>query len=305
MKQLLFRFTIIIISVALLPLGPIIKTVFSNSNTDTFTMLDASTQKTLTVTAKEYLIGALFAEIDMNYNIEVLKAQAVVAYTNAIFEKEKSNKDYDFEIDISREILYIDKESAKRKYEKNYEELLAKAEKAVNSVYGKIAVYNKSAVLLPYFISSNGVTEDSYIVWGQEADYLKPVKSAGDLLNPNAKTSYKFDITDVRNIIKEEYKIDLPDDVINCFVVNNRTESGTVTCCTVGSLTMTGQDFRALFGLCSANFDIACDGETLTVICYGNGHYVGMSQYGADFMARQGSNYVDILKHYYTGIEII
>lgn len=305
MKQLIFRFTIIILAISFLPLGSVFRATIPKQSNDSFVVLDISSQKTIFLSAKEYLIGALFAQIDMNYSIETLKAQTVVAYTNAKLEKNKSDKEYDFEIDISREIRYIDKETAKIKYGDSYEKFLTKAREAVDSVYGKTAVYNQSLVLLPYFLSSNGITEDAYVVWGQETEYLKPVKSAGDLLNPTAKTTYKIPVEKVRKIIKEKYKIDLPEDILNCFVINSRTDSGTVDSCTIGSITMTGQDLRSLLGLCSANFDIACDGETLTVICYGNGHYVGMSQYGADFMARQGNSYIEILKHYYTGIEII
>ena len=68
---------------------------------------------------------------------------------------------------------------------------------------------------------------------------------------------------------------------------------------TVGKKTFTGSDFRKLLSLKSADFDVKADDENVTVICRGNGHFVGMSQYGADYMARQGSNYKEILMHYY------
>ena len=303
MKSVFLRFAIIFLCVSIVPLGCLCNASFLNSNS--FTILDVSENRTIVLSEKDYLIGALFAQIDTNYSIEALKAQAVVAYTNALFEKSKNiHKGYDFEVDISRGILYIDENTAKQKHRDNYETLLKKVEEAVDFVYGKRMTYNSKLVLLPYFSSCSGMTEDAYTVWGQEIKYLKSVESAGDVLNPNSKTTYNFSIEEVQNLIREKYKIELSKELVPSIAINARNQVGTVTECSIGSLTLTGQDLRSLLSLCSSNFDIAYDNDTITIVCYGNGHYVGMSQYGADFMARQGSSYVDILTHYYTGIEI-
>ena len=303
MNRIITKFAVIILSVTLIPLGAIGKTAISNFKNEKFVVFDVSSNKTYSLSEREYLIGALFAQTDPSYDLEALKAQTVVSYTNALFMEQSSDKNYDFEIDISREILYIDEDSARKKYAEDYKRLLKKIEAAVDSVYGKSITFNSKTVLLPYFSSSNGFTEDASVVWGQEVEYLKAVKSGGDVLNPNSKTDYSFTIEEIRSLILEKYKIELPEDSLN-FVVEGRTDSGTVTACSVESIVMTGQDFRSLFNLRSANFDLSFDGEKLDITCYGKGHYVGMSQYGADFMARQGSSCVDILKHYYTDIEI-
>ena len=235
----------------------------------------------------------------------MLKAQAIVAYTNALFEKsQKAFEDYDFEVDISREILYMDEKAAKEKHKEEYQELRKKVEEAVDFVYSKKVTYNSKLVLLPYFSCCSGLTEDAYTVWGDEIGYLKSVESAGDILNPNSKTTYSFTVEQVQRLIYEKYKIELSKELTSSITINARNQAGTVTECCIGSLTLTGLDLRSLLGLCSANFDITCDGNNIEVVCYGSGHYVGMSQYGADFMARQGSSYIDILTHYYTGIEI-
>ena len=302
MKQILTRFVVILLSSTIIPLGFICKATFSNFG-EVFKVYDASSNNIIVLSEKDYLVGALLAQIDASYNLETLKAQAVVAYTNALFLKEQSTNEFDFEVDISREILYIDEEMAKTKYRDDYTDVLKKVKTAVDSVYGEKVTFNSKIVLLPYFASSSGYTEDAYTVWGQEIEYLKPVKSTGDLLNPNSKTEYTFGFEYICTLVKDRYSVQLDKDTIN-FAVTRRTDSGTVTACEVGSLVMTGQDFRSLLGLCSANFDLSYASEVLTVVCYGNGHCVGMSQYGADFMARQGSSYIDILKNYYTGIEI-
>lgn len=303
MNRIITKFAVIILSVTLIPLGAIGKTAISNFKNEKFVVFDVSSNKTYSLSEREYLIGALFAQTDPSYDLEALKAQAIVSYTNALFMKQSSDKNYDFEIDISREILYIDEDAARKKYADDYKSLFEKIETAVDSVYDKSITFNSKTVLLPFFSSSNGFTEDASVVWVQEVEYLKAVKSGGDVLNPNLKTDYSFTIEEIRSLILEKYKIELPEDSLN-FVVEGRTDSGTVTACSVGSIVMTGQDFRSLFGLCSANFDLSFGGEKLNITCYGKGHYVGMSQYGADFMARQGSSFVDILNHYYTNIEI-
>lgn len=305
MRSTFLRFAIIFLCITIVPLGRICTALFLDSSVNSFTIFDASESRTIVVGVKEYLIGALFAQIDTDYNIEALKAQAVVAYTNALFEKSKNiHRGFDLEVDISQEILYIDEITAKQKYKDKYQKLLKKVEEAVDSVYGERATYNSKAVLLPYFSSCSGMTEDAYTVWGQEIEYLKPVKSAGDVLNPNSKKAYNFSAEELKNLIYAKYKIDLSTQEISSIAIKGRNRSGTVTECNIGTLTLTGQDLRSLLGLCSANFDITFDNDTITVICYGEGHYVGMSQYGADFMARQGSSYAEILTHYYTGIEI-
>ena len=305
MKSTLLRFAIIFLCVSIVPLGRLCSASFLGLNSDSFTIFDPSENRTMVLGAKEYMIGALFAQIDTDYNIEALKAQAVVAYTNALFEKSKNaHRGFDLEVDISREILYMDENTAKQKHKDKYQELFKKLKNAVDYVYGKVATYDSKVALLPYFSSCSGMTEDAYTVWGQEIEYLKPVKSAGDILNPNSKKTYSFSAEEIKNLIYAKYKIELSTEDVSLIGINGRNHSGTVTECSIGSLTLTGQDLRSLLGLCSANFDVTFNNDHITVICYGEGHYVGMSQYGADFMARQGSSYIDILTHYYTGIEI-
>lgn len=304
MKQTITKFIVILLTLTIIPLGAVCKTAIVNLSDEKFVVFDISSQKIISLTPKEYLIGALFSEIDPMYSTETLKAQALVCYNNALWMKQTSDTEYDFEVDISQEILYMDEKTAKQKYSNEYKNLLKKIETAIDSIYDKQITFKSKRVLLPYFASSNGFTEDAEAVWGQDVGFLKAVESPGDLLNPNTKTTFCFSVETVRDIVKTRYNVELPEDTTDCFHIESRTDSGTVSGCSVGSIVMTGQNFRSLLGLCSANFDLSCDGKSLVVTCYGNGHYVGMSQYGADFMARQGSTYVDILKHYYTGIEI-
>lgn len=286
----------------------VIPTIFFVYNTALRTSLsnllvyNSSLQKTLRVSEKEYLIGSLLAQTNADFDIEMIKSQAVVIYTNTLFEKIK-NKEKTFDIE-SNDTLYFDEMKAKNFHGEKYETLLSKIETAIGEVSGQKVTYNSQLVFLPYFYCSDGKTEDAYFVWGKEIEYLKPAISEGDSINPNLKTVYTVTLEEFKKALYDTYKLEIPDGKTPTIAIGGRTESGTVTTCTVEELTMTGQNFRSLFNLCSANFDIKTNDAYLEIICYGNGHYVGMSQYGADFLARQGHNYKEILKHYYTGIEI-
>ncbi len=302
MKRIFIKLMILLSVITTIPISFFAYSTISSAGQTAFTIYDSSAQKTLCISEKDYLVGALFAQTDANFDIEMLKAQAVVIYTNAIFEKNKNeDRDFDFE---SNPTLYLDKENAKALYGNKYEVALSKITTAVEEVYGERLTYDSQLIFLPYFYCSNGKTEDPCFVWGEEIEYLQPVNSDGDLINPNLKSVYTFTLSEFEKALYEKYKLEIPNDRLPTFVINGRSESGTVTSCTIEELTMTGQNFRSLLNLCSANFDVKIDEDCIEIICYGNGHYVGMSQYGADFLARQGYDYKEILKHYYTNVEI-
>lgn len=302
MKRLFIQLIVLFLTITVIPISFFAYSVVSSAGQATLIIYDSLTQRTARITEKEYLIGALFAQTNVDFDIEMLKAQAVIIYTNAIFEKNKNtDKHFDFESNSS---LYWDKEKAKNVYGDSYENNLSKITTAVNEVYGEMVTYNSQLVFLPYFYCSNGKTEDAAFIWGEEIGYLKAVSSEGDLINPHIKSRCFLTLNELKKAVYNTYKLEFSDSQIPTVIINGRTESGTVTSCTIEELTMTGQNFRSLFNLCSANFDVKIDETHIEITCYGNGHYVGMSQYGADFMARQGYDYKQILKHYYTNIEI-
>ncbi len=302
MKRIFIQVMFLFIVITAIPISFFAYGAVTSAGQPIFAIYDSSAQKTIYVSEKDYLIGALLAQTDADFDIEMLKAQAVVMYSNAVFEKIKSKeKDFDFAIDST---LYWNTKTAKSFYGDKYEPVLSKIATAVDEVCGEKITYNSQLVFLPYFHCSNGKTEDASFVWGEEIEYLKAVNSEGDLINPDIKSVYTFTLSEFKKALHDAYKLEFLDNRIPTVVINGRTESGTVTSCTVEELTMTGQNLRSLLNLCSANFDIKLSESNIEITCYGNGHYVGMSQYGADFLARQGYSYREILKHYYTNIEI-
>lgn len=302
MKRIFIRIIVLFTAITTIPLLFFTYGLVSSASQMAFAIYDSSAQKIIYVSEKDYLVGALLAQTDADFNIEMLKAQAVIMYTNAIFEKTKNQeKDFDFKTDST---LYWDNETAKTFHRDKYEGTLSKIKTAVDEVFGEKITYDSQLVFLPYFYCSNGKTEEAYFVWGEEVEYLKPVNSDGDLINPNLKSVHILSLDEFKKALYKTYKLEIPNDKLPTFTINGRTESGTVTSCTIEELTITGQNLRSLLNLNSANFDVKLSESNIEITCYGKGHYVGMSQYGADFLARQGFDYKEILKHYYTNIDI-
>ena len=90
----------------------------------------------------------------------------------------------------------------------------------------------------------------------------------------------------------------------DCIKVLEYTQSNRVKTLKVGNLNLSGVEIRTLIGLKSANFEIEMSGNNIKFKVKGYGHGIGMSQTGADSMAKSGSNYEEIIKHFYQGIEI-
>ena len=183
---------------------------------------------------------------------------------------------------------------------------MSKMEKAVDSVLGCIAAYDGAPILAAYHSLCSGKTESAENVWGGAVPYLSAVDSIGDTYNSSLENSKTIAASEVRKILSEAFpKAFLPQDNTLLFTDFVLSPSGTVLSCTVGNVSVSGQKLREIFTLRSACFSVKSEGENLIFTTKGYGHGVGLSQYGADFMARQGKGFEEILKHYYTGIDLM
>ena len=277
-----------------------------------FTILDASTGETFTVDYLDYMKGAVCAEMPPDFHSEAMKAQAVSALTYALYLKEEnaqnpdeSLRGADFSADPSNWKTYVSEEDARERYGDKFEEYWGKIDQAVEKVGEVVLLYEEEPILAAYHSTSSGVTEAAENVWSTSAPYLKPVDSQGDLLAPSYETTATFSAQELKEILTEEYgELNLPDDPYEWMEVIERSQGGYVLSIQVGDLELHGKELRELLSLRSSDFTVTCDGSSFTFTVYGYGHGVGLSQYGADFMARQGSNYEDILKHYYSGVQL-
>ncbi|HIZ54709.1 MAG TPA: stage II sporulation protein D [Firmicutes bacterium] len=263
------------------------------------------------MSANDYIKGVVAAEMPADFEIEALKAQAVAAHTYAILQKSANDQNpdpalngADFSTDPTHYQAYLSPEELQEFYGHRYPEISEKIGAAVDAVINQVLVCDGQPIAAAFHAISGGITENAASVWGNEVSYLVPVVSEGDRLSPDYEVSVCFSSEEIRNALLTGYTgITLPDDPAEWLVINSRTASGMVTEVIVGDAVLSGVELRGLLGLRSANFEITYDAEAeeFCFTTFGYGHGVGMSQYGADYMARQGKSYVEILEHYYTG----
>lgn len=277
---------------------------------DYISVMSASTGDIEKVKLREYVIGSVAAEMPASYHTEALKAQAVASYTYAkkVGEQNEKYKESSLgEADITdspdTHQGYINEKQRKEKWGDNFDEYEKKIEAAVDEVFGTYMTYNGETALAVYHSNSAGKTQSAETLWGSEIPYLISVESPGDKLSPDYVGTQTFDADEFKKCAKG-CDIKLSGDEAEWVGELTKAESGYVMSVRLGSTEVSASKFREEFGLKSCSFDIEYAEGKFTVTCYGYGHGAGMSQYGADYMARQGSAWREILKHYYTGIEL-
>lgn len=273
-----------------------------------FEVLNHETGKVEKLSAADYIFGAVAAEISPDSEEEAIKAQAVVCYTFACRKKwqrmQSGQGTYDLTTDSSKDQAYCSRETAREKWGDSYEEWAARLDSAIAAVDGYLITYEGDPILAAYHCISGGKTESAQNVWGQDYPYLQPVESVGDLLSPD----YLSEVRVSPDVFKEKAAglgAVLEGEPADWLTEPTRSQSGTVLTYPLGGKELTGSELRTAFGLRSANFDLAVgsDGQMVFTV-RGYGHGVGMSQYGANYMAAQGSSYLEILSWYYPGCQL-
>ncbi len=279
------------------------QTVPKTEKIDSFKVYNPESEQTEKIERKEYIFGVVAAEMPALYHEEALKAQAVAAYTYAYCRKtNNSKKEYDITTDPTLDQNYISKEQAKEKWGDNADKYIEKLEKIIEETDGYLITCNGNPITAVYHAISSGKTEDCKNVWGSELSYLKPVSSESDKLAKGYKSTTKFSGEEIKEKLSAEF--DLSGQASDWFSGISRTKSGTVSNISVCGKKTSGHEIRKLLNLRSANFDIKYEDDSFIFTVYGYGHCVGMSQSGADYMAKQGSDFKEILTHYYTDCKV-
>jgi len=266
---------------------------------------------TETIDITEYLVGVVAAEMPANSHEEALKAQAVASCTYAQHRIEiagvKAISDSG-----AAEQEYITREERERRWGEKFTLYEAKLQEAVAAVRGKRVTYEGQPIFAAFHSVSHGKTESAANYWGgTDHPYLQPAESPGDRLAPDYSQTVTFTRAEMQGFLQkaekeQNRKLALESDPAKWFGKPVRSESGMVQEISVGGQAFSGRALRELLGLRSADFTVDYNekDDVFAVTTRGHGHSVGMSQYGADFMARQGSDYQEILKHYYQGCEV-
>ncbi len=273
-------------------------------------VMTSSTGQINSVEMREYIIGCVAAEISPLYHTQAIKAQAVASYTYAkrTTEKNKNAENNDIKgADITdnpdTHQGYITKAERQKKWGDKFEEYEKKISDAVDEVAGYYMSYNGETVLAAYHSISSGKTRSAESLWKSEIPYLVSVESQGDKLSPEYISKHKFSKDEFEKNA-EKCGVTLNGDAKEWVKKITRDDNGYVSSVTVDGEKISASDFRNAFDLKSGDFEIEYTDGGFIITCKGYGHGVGMSQYGADYMARQGSSWQEILMHYYSGIKI-
>lgn len=262
-----------------------------------------------TVTMADWLPGVVAGEMPASFEEEALKAQAVAARTYIMYSmgREKpAHPEADVCDDPSCCKAHASDETLSEKWGSDYEANWSKIQEAVSSTDGEYMSYGGEVIQAVFHSSSAGMTEDSSAIW-QAEPYLVSVDSPETAENvPDYVTSVTVSPEDFRDTVLSAYpEAEFGDDPAFWLGAAVRDASGRVESVDIGGAQVPGTQLRTLFELRSTAFtlDYTEDGFLFTVTGYGHG--VGMSQYGANVMAQDGSDYEDILTHYYPGAELV
>lgn len=284
---------------------------YDYSNYTNVKLLHTSTNEIEEVKLDEYLCNVVSAEMPVDYDIEALKAQAIVARTYTIYKIiHNSGKHNGADICDSSSCCqaWISKEGRFERWDENKkEENWNKISTAVNETIGKIITYNGEPINAFFHSNSGGTTEIPLNVWGGSGyPYLQVVETSGEDEYSQYSSEIILSKTELVEKLKEEYSdIEINFESEDDIKILEYTESGRVRTIQFGNKNLSGVETRTLLGLRSANFEITKDGENIKFSVIGYGHGVGMSQTGADALAKQGHKCEDIIKHFYIGVEII
>lgn len=278
---------------------------------NTVKVLHTKTGSVENLNLDEYLYGVVSAEMPASFEKEALKAQSIVARTYTIY-KIIHNAGKHQEADICDDSgccqAWISKEDRLNKWdEKERESNWNKIVSAVKETKGKIITYNGEPINAFFHSNSGGSTEAPINVWGGSGyPYLQTVQTSGE----EAYTQYKSEVNMQKQELIDKIKSKYQDFSINfeeenAIQILEYTKGNRVKTIKIGNKNLSGVEVRSIFGLKSANFGVKIDGDNIIFSVIGYGHGVGMSQTGADSLAKQGKNCEEIITHFYIGVEII
>ena len=248
------------------------------------------------INLEDYIVGVVAGEMPASFHEEALKAQAIASRTFAMYKLEKENKEYDLETTVDDQV-YINETEMKDKWGSEFDFYYKKIKKAVKETVNLVMTKNNKIFKSYYFAMSNGQTADSVSVFKENT--IDSVSSPWDNESLN-----KFIVTTEYNLDDLKQKLNITEEIKTIEIIS-RDNTNRVEKLSVNDKSYTGIEFRKLLSLRSTDFEIEIKNNTCYITTKGYGHGVGMSQYGANGMAKDNYKYDEILKYYYQYIEIV
>ncbi|SHE96613.1 stage II sporulation protein D [Desulforamulus putei] len=260
---------------------------------------------------EEYLIGVVAAEMPASFPVEALKAQAVAARTYIMQRlapggvQNARRPAADVSSDPREGQAWISREEMQKRWGKIKSlEYYYKIKWAVDSTRGQVITYKSQLIFPAFHASCGGGTENAEEVWVTAAPYLKGVPCP-HCADPDPERQVTYTLAELDKKLKTNLSA-MPVSTIKnkALAVIQETATGRPKEIRIGDKTYPATMLRELLNLRSTRISWSIEGDQITFTTRGYGHGVGLCQYGAKGMALQGKSYEQILKHYYTGVEI-
>lgn len=259
------------------------------------------------VPLETYVRGVVAGEMPIGFELEALKAQAIAARTYMVQRIVQGNvsgvpvKGADVTDTIEHQV-YIPLSELATKWPKDEQKKnMSKLSEAVSQTRGKIITYKGEPIEAAFFSTSNGYTENSEDYWKQEIPYLRSVQSPWDkAISPRYKETVELSL----NEFYSKLGVTKKGSAKSSIRVVERTEGNRISRIVIGGTTFTGREVREKLGLASSQFTWSVKGNSIAITTYGYGHGVGMSQWGANGMAKSGASAEEILAHYYSSVQV-
>jgi len=267
----------------------------------------------MVINFEEYLKGVIASEMPAEFNIEALKAQSVTSRTYLLYRLKKypEGQPEHLGAPVCTGVhcqVWTSKEDLIASHEDGwYEKYWSKIEEAVSSTDGQILTYEGKIIEPLFHSTSGGRTENSEEVFSTAVPYLRSVESPYEGEAPKLHDSVKITVDEFISKIKSVYgNLNISKDNLREKIqLGEVSEGGKIKTIYIDNTEITGREMRSLFNLNSTDFNFIQSGNEIEIVTTGYGHGVGMSQWGADGMADEGYNYREILKHYFTDVEIV
>lgn len=264
-------------------------------------------EEALSMKLEEYIVHVVAAEMPASYAEEALKAQAVAARTYAVkhmLGEERCKSGYTICTDHTCCQAYLTTEELHSSWGTAFDRYFNKICSAVSDTKSEVIVCDGELITAVYHSSSGGRTENCEAVFAMALPYLVSVESAGEESSPEFSKETTYTASEFVSRVNEAFPLANMKTPVGSVDIWDRTESGRVKLVRLGDTVVTGQQMRNAFKLHSTNFSFEINRNEVKITCLGFGHGVGMSQCGANAMAKEGADYLEILTHYYTGVDI-
>ncbi len=276
----------------------------------TVRLWDAGTDSLLQLPLSEYLLGAAASEMPQSYHDEAIKAQIVATHSYYAYCQATGcfslAEGAVLQVNTAKREGYLTPEARAEAWGEWTQSNTQRMEGLVAQVLDQQLLYEGQPACACYHALSAGSTADAGAVWQRPVPYLVSVDSHWDQEAPDFEQTLTFTFQQMYDVLAARFVgPDLSGSPQGWFGAAHSTPQGYITQLTVGGALLQADDLRTWLALRSTCFTITVQDGVFVVTTRGYGHGVGMSQYGANAMATEGSGYADILAHYYPGTQLL